>query len=153
MNVLLEAYPKHPWDQEKFSRQRQKKSNQWWLYKIIKEILPLHIEVIEEYSHPFLKLQTGSTVIFDVFIPSMNMAFEYYGFQHFYYHVMFGDVKSRKERDEERIRACQALGLTTVLVPYWWQRDKESIVAMLHKHRPDIVTELSAHNTIPFYYT
>jgi len=24
-------------------------------------------------------------------------------------------------------------------VPYWWQRDKESVVAIIHRARPDIV--------------
>jgi len=50
---------------------------------------------------------------------------------------MFGEVELHKYRDNEKQEACKCLGLTLLEIPYWWKRDLESIIEMLHKHRPD----------------
>jgi len=52
---------------------------------------------------------------------------------------MFGSVKSRQERDKQKRVACIYLNITYLEVPYWWQCDKESVIAMIHRVRPDIV--------------
>jgi len=106
---------------------------------MIKEILPGNVEIVEEYIYPLKKSRTGCPMIFDIYVPSLNLVFEYQGYQHYFDHVMFGIVKARKERDNERFRACASLGLALVEVPYWWHRDKDSLYVILHKHRPDIV--------------
>jgi len=76
-------------------------------------------------------------MVFDIFIPALNLVFEYHGIQHYQDHYMFGESKSYRARDNERDAACASFGITFIEIPYWWQRDKESIVTMLHKHRPD----------------
>jgi len=82
----------------------------------------------------------GSPIVFDVYVPGLCLAFEYNGYQHYYNHFMFGDVKSHKERDKARQIVCEALGITVIEIPYWWSgQDKESIIAALHKIRPDIL--------------
>jgi len=149
MKVLSLVFPNFLWDQDKFL-QRQKRTSQWWLYKILKEILPPHIEVFEDFTHPFLKLKTGCLMIFDIYVPSLNLVFEYHGHQHFTDHLLFGETKFLKERDSERYDACNSLGVTDIEIPYWWQRDKESIIAVLNKHRADIVSNNS--QVIPFFY-
>jgi len=88
-------------------------------------------------------------MIFDIYIPSFKLALEYYGYQHYYNHLMFGDVESRKERDLERHKACNSIGITFIEVPYWWQRDEDSIISILYKSRPDLVT---GYKFIPFSY-
>jgi len=105
------------------------------LYKIIRDILPLNIEVIEEYMHPFIQFtNTGFPIVFDVYIPSFDLAFEHHGYQHYQDHAIFGPVQSRKERDNERREACKSAGITCIEVPYWWHRDQETILAVLHKY-------------------
>jgi len=149
IKLLLDAYPNYQWDKEKLSN-RQKKSSQWCLYKILKEILPTS-DTIEEYIHPLLEFSdSGHQMVFDICVPSLNLAFEYQGHQHFYDHVLFGDVKSHQARDEERREVCKYLAMTLIEVPYWWQRDKESILSLLHKYRPDIVPNVPGR--IPFAY-
>jgi len=69
----------------------------------------------------------------------------------FFDHTMFGDVNLQKERDNERQAACNYLDITYIEVPYWWQHDKESILAIIHKYREDIVPE--AVDVIPFEYS
>jgi len=78
-------------------------------------------------------------MIFDVCVPSYNIVFEYQGYQHFFDNYIFGDAKSQQERDKERNDACISQGIHCIEVPYWWRRDRESIVAVLHKLRPDIL--------------
>jgi len=56
--------------------------------------------------------------------------------------VVFGDGKSHQLRDDEKSRVCKSLGITLVEVPYWWRHDKESIMAILQKCRPDIALPL-----------
>jgi len=126
VTFLSKSYPHHKWDREKFSN-RQKKSSQWILYKIIKEVLPSDIEVIEDYTHPFLVFETGCVITFDIYISSLNVAIEYNGYQHYHDHVMFGDALSNKKRDNERRTACKSSGISLIEVPYWWQRDKANI--------------------------
>jgi len=138
IKLLPQVYPNHNWIAEKFSR-KQKKSSQWWLFKTLQEILP-GTDIIEEFHLPSMSIiQTGYLMTFDVCIPSLNMVFEYHGIQHYYDHCMFGDVKSRRERDKQRRATCMYHNLTYLEVPYWWQHDKESIVAVIHQARPDAV--------------
>jgi len=148
LKLLSEAYPAHRWKQDKFLN-KQKKSSQWYLCKIVKDIVPPNIEVIEEYVHPYLKFDTGSFIVFDLYVSSMNLVFEYHGIQHYYHHHTFGNLFDQHKRDQQRRQACYSQGITYIDVPYWWKFDKESIVATLNKSRPDIV---SSPEVIPFEY-
>jgi len=149
IDILEEVYPTYQWDETKFN-QRVKKSTQWWLYKVVKDICPSNTEVFEEYAHPFLKLQSGYPMIFDIYVPSFDLAIEYHGAHHYQDHIMFGAVASLKERDHKKIEACNSVKITYIEVPYWWQHDKESIAAIVHQHRPDIVS--ASVPVVPFEY-
>jgi len=149
IKVLSKVYPNHLWYQEKFSS-REKKCSQWWLYKIIKKILPENITVVEEYSHPHLTYSTGFAMVFDVYIPTLCLAFEYQGIHHYQNHYIFGSAVDYKKRDIEKKLKCQSLGITLIEVPYWWKRDMESIKGIMHKWKPDILSQLpSESNVIP----
>jgi len=139
LNTLSTAYPNFQWDNDKFNR-KQKKSAQWWLYKIVRETLPLNIEIIEDFCDPSLGFtNSGHPMIFDVYVPSLQMTFEYQGHQHYHTTNLFGEQMNYYQHDSEKRNACISMGLTLIEVPYWWKRDKESIVALLHKLRPDII--------------
>jgi len=141
--------PNHNWKTEKFSL-RQKKSSQWWLYKTLQEIFPHGTEILEEFQLPSISLiQSKYLITFDVYIPSLNIILEYHGHHHYYDHYLFGDVKSHKDRDEQRRVACICHNITYLEVPYWWQRDKESVIAIIHQVRPDIVPHALV---TPFHY-
>jgi len=86
---------------------------------------------------------------FDVYIPSLNIIIEYHGYQHYYDHYMFGDVKPYKEQDKKRRAACVYHNISYLEVPYWWQHDKESVMAIIHQVRPDIVPQSLV---TPFHY-
>jgi len=151
MKILLRAYPNQKWNEEKF-KETPKKSSQWRLCKIIKEILPPNVYIFEEYAHPFLRFATGGAIVFDIYISSLNLVLEYQGIQHYYDHFMFGEATALRQKDDERLQACKLAGITLIRVPYWWQRDKESIVAILNQHRPDVAPCELGSEVTPFLY-
>ncbi len=44
-----------------------------------------------------------------------------------------------QQRDEFKQEVCYANGITLIVVPYWWNRTKESIAKTVHMARPDIL--------------
>jgi len=146
IKLLKSVYPNHDWKAEKFSS-RQKKSSQWWLCKVLSEIFPPYTVILEEVQLPFI--HPGHLITFDIYIPSLNLIIEYHGSQHYHDHYMFGNVISRHERDEQRRVLCNYLNITYLEVPYWWEHDKESVLAIIHYVRPDIVPHTLA---TPFHY-
>jgi len=89
-------------------------------------------------------------MVFDVYVPSLNLIFEYQGHQHYNDNYLFGEIKSRLDRENEKHGACNSVGISYLKVPYWWQRDKESIVGVLHRYRPDILD--ISKDVFPFSY-
>jgi len=89
-------------------------------------------------------MQTGNLMFFDIYVPSLNIIFEYHGYQHYYYHHIFGDVKFPKGRDNERRLLCAKQNITYIEIPYWWPHDKESIIAIMCQVRPDIMLTLES---------
>jgi len=153
MKLLSRFYPNHKWDKAKLSN-TQKRSSQWWLYKTLQEIFPPGVGILEEYqlsSRRKLPISMqGNMMIFDIFVPSLNIVFEYHGYQHYYDHYMFGDVKSLQDSDNDRRVLCANHNMSYIAVPYWWKRDKESILAIMHQVRPDLVAESPV--ATPFNY-
>jgi len=149
IKVLSCAYPTHQWCKAKFSS-RQKKSSQWYLYKVVQQVLPSQVDLIEEFVHPLMIRKSGIAMTFDIYVPTYSLVFEYNGVHHYANHYIFGDSTEYKERDDEKLFQCQSLGLTLVQVPYWWRRDTESIIALIYNNRPDII----AHpiKDVPFSY-
>jgi len=94
--------------------------------------------------------RTGHLMIFDIYVSSWNIVIEYHGIQHYHDHYMFGDVSSIKERDDMKRVCCICHNMTYLEVPYWWQRDKESIIGIIHQVRPDIVGPATLRT--PFQY-
>jgi len=62
---------------------------------------------------------------------------------------MFGNVGLHKERDKQRRVACCYHSITYFEIPYWWQRDKESLITIIHQVRPDIAPRVTG---TPFHF-
>jgi len=95
--------------------------------------------VLEDCIQPTM-LFSGSDMpmSFDIYVPVLHLALEYQGMQHYHHHNIFGTTMFRQQRDEEKRKACKNAGITLLEVPYWWQHDKESIVAAIFKLRPEV---------------
>ena len=80
-------------------------------------------EVKEDYKHSklvFPGTQRGMEI--DVFIPELNLGFEYQGEQHFQDIGYFGPKMQYTARDNHKREACESQGITLVEIPYWWNR-------------------------------
>ena len=40
--------------------------------------------------------------------------------------------------DQEKIDACKQLGITLLIVPYWWNLRQESVAVSLYHLRPEL---------------
>ena len=112
--------------------------------KVVKELFPGH-EVIEDYKHPkLLYSNTQRAMQLDVYVPSLKLALEYHGIQHYatgddhYY----GDVNVRMGQDEEKVQRCNEHGISLVAVPFWWDQTRPSLIPTILERRPDLREKL-----------
>lgn len=85
----------------------------------------------------------------DAYIPAHQLAFEYQGEQHYRDIYALGRQWSQRERDNEKRLACEMKGITLVEIPYWWDREKSSLVATIQGKRPDLLANAGVGETIP----
>jgi len=78
---------------------------------------------------------------YDIYVPSLNIIMEYQGWLHYQHHPFFGNVVHQKGQDNEKRDACTYHNISYFEVPYWWQYDQESIMAILHQARPDVIPD------------
>lgn len=98
---------------------------------------------------------------FDVWIQSLNIAFEYNGEMHYQQQDLFPGRDRVSARDivssltisflqmKEKRKTCKLNGLTLIDIPFWWDRQKESLRATIHKYRPELISNSETHNSIP----
>jgi len=98
--------------------------------------------VIANYKHPKLVYaDSGREMELDVFIPALNLAFEYQGEQHYFPHYLYGPPEEQQRRDKEKREACEREGIKLISVPFWWDGSKESLASTINKYAPDIAKQ------------
>jgi hypothetical protein len=128
--ILINLYPNHDWD---IPRLLKVGKTQKQIHKIIEEIFPGE-DVISNFKHPDLRF-SGSNyrMELDIWVPSMMLAIEYQGEQHFTVFMRGNFVGSESEleslqrRDQEKREACAEAGIQLIEVDSSWDRKKESI--------------------------
>jgi hypothetical protein len=75
----------------------------------------------------------------DIYVPSLALAFEYQGTQHYHDNGIIGEYKSLENRDQVKLAKCQELGITLIQVPYWWKMNADSLATTIHLRRPDVI--------------
>jgi hypothetical protein len=105
--------------------------------------------VQEDYLHEEMKFKSGSRMQLDVFLPELGLAFEYQGQQHFFDVYTLGQQWRYLERDEDKRLACKEKGITLIEVPFWWDFKKESLIATIHKVRPELISSPGSGTPIP----
>ncbi len=91
----------------------------------------------------------GRSFEFDVFIPTLSLAFEYYGEYHYHFvpvylycvhmcnsHIHYSPQVA--ERDKQKKVICKELGVDLFVLPYWWDGSLSSLATTIHRLRPDI---------------
>jgi len=138
MQTLTKYYPDFPWDREKPQRPQNSRKVQQILYRYVEELFPKR-ELFSDYIHPHLRYTDSDKHIeFDVFVPSLMLAFEYQGEQHYHFHYLYGSPMMQKERDEDKRSICTKNGITLIEIPYWWDQTKNSLLATIFEARPDL---------------
>jgi len=79
----------------------------------------------------------------DIYLPQQKLVFEYQGEQHYFDCFGMGNNnRDQKQRDEEKRISCKQQGLTLIEIPYWWDLQITTLIALIHKHRPDLFPTL-----------
>eukprot|EP01114_Cavostelium_apophysatum_P017418 TRINITY_DN5168_c0_g2_i1.p1 TRINITY_DN5168_c0_g2~~TRINITY_DN5168_c0_g2_i1.p1 ORF type:complete len:407 (-),score=50.27 TRINITY_DN5168_c0_g2_i1:303-1523(-) len=137
-NLLVDLYPRHPWKFDPSYSHARDSNAQKHLFHQVAKFFP--DQVLFNYIHQDIKFATtGIPIESDVFIPSVKLALEYQGRQH-YEKTIFNELGAQKqaERDAEKQRLLHSNGITLVQVPYWWDRKQRSLVATICRKRPDL---------------
>jgi hypothetical protein len=103
-------------------------------------------EVKMNYRDPEFTFFSNRSIELDIFIPSLSLAFEYQGTQHYHPHFLKGDPKEQQIRDQLKKQLCKDNGITLIQVPYWWDTRQSSLAATIHKYRPELFPAISQHN-------
>eukprot|EP01126_Amoeba_proteus_P021660 TRINITY_DN2203_c0_g4_i4.p1 TRINITY_DN2203_c0_g4~~TRINITY_DN2203_c0_g4_i4.p1 ORF type:complete len:240 (-),score=37.66 TRINITY_DN2203_c0_g4_i4:11-730(-) len=146
------AYPEYPWNRQKFFFSG-KRSSQRWLHLLVKQALPSD-DVIEDYNCSGLFWDSDKPVELDIYVPNYNLAFEYQGEQHYFNlsHIfgIHASLPHYQRRDQIKQKLCLEANISLIYIPYWWDHKLSSLIATIHKHRPDIITSKGDGVPIPF---
>lgn len=141
VSLLKRVYPLHRWSEAKFVT-AGKKSTQRALRLRLEEIFAGR-EIIEEYRPTPSALGMGkgfpAGVELDIYVPSVRLAFEFQGAQHYMDVFTYGQGTQGTERDPEKTAVCLKAGITLISVPFWWDTERESLENTIHMHRPDVI--------------
>jgi len=139
-NTLMSQYPEHNWS---IPTRIAPSKGQLHLHRIIKSLFPSE-QVLMDFRHAgMLFSRSQHKMQLDIFIPTLQLAFEYQGGQHYTQHYLFGNPFQLHIRDKEKQAACERLGITLITIPYWWNGATDSLLATIHKIRPDLVPKSS----------
>ena len=132
-------YPSQNWKEEQnVSLVPLSSKAQRFLYLKLLEIFP-NVDIQMDYKHPELIFtQSNQRMQLDIFIPSLALAFEYQGEQHYHHTYLYGSAKDQQKNDLRKKDECKQFGITLIEVPYWWNHSTSSLVATIRKHRPEL---------------
>lgn len=140
--LLSKFYPQYSWKSKAGLAHKTSISKaQTYLYRTLKQLFP-HLEIKMNYLHSSLLFtKTNRGMEFDIFVPSKDVAIEYHGEQHYVNHYLYGTPQIVQQRDQEKRDTCKAAKVTLIEIPFWWNKDKDSLLATIHQQAPQLLTE------------
>eukprot|EP01114_Cavostelium_apophysatum_P003810 TRINITY_DN13942_c0_g1_i1.p1 TRINITY_DN13942_c0_g1~~TRINITY_DN13942_c0_g1_i1.p1 ORF type:complete len:489 (-),score=93.45 TRINITY_DN13942_c0_g1_i1:195-1661(-) len=150
--ALCDVYPEFTWEKENFKPASKTSKSQNRLFNILTQQFPkldVHVnmkmkEWNENVANEFAELEI------DIAVPSVGLAVEYQGQQHFHEKEHFFDSnKKTKINDERKREAFKQLGADVIEIPYWWDGRPESALATFHLHRPDLFAAVPGILPVP----
>jgi hypothetical protein len=79
-----------------------------------------------------------------IYIPSLSMAFEYLGEQHYIWNRIMERPEELQKRHSEKVKKTTQAGFVLIDVPYWWDGSESSLKATIAIKRPDLFPDNSA---------
>eukprot|EP01125_Pyxidicula_operculata_P008714 TRINITY_DN2898_c0_g1_i2.p1 TRINITY_DN2898_c0_g1~~TRINITY_DN2898_c0_g1_i2.p1 ORF type:complete len:500 (+),score=101.11 TRINITY_DN2898_c0_g1_i2:1710-3209(+) len=153
--ILSLTYPLHQWDRQ-LMLDRGKKSSQRWLLTCLKKLFPNH-KIYEDfafdgYHDPLENIKTtetstspstSSTLLrtleYDIWIPTLSLAFEYQGEQHYSTVIPWSTNADYTSRDKLKIKLSSERKITLIQIPFWWDRKVSSLSLTITQYRPDLI--------------
>ena len=134
--ALKSVYPEINWKKSYFVF-RTKKTRQRIMFSFVCNIYSTFF-IMENYHHPQLLKTANTNYEYDVYIPALNLAFEYQGEQHFNdLPAVFPGIDLFQHRDRRKEYLSEDLCIKIIYIPYWWDESISSLLSTL------------AMNTIP----
>jgi hypothetical protein len=111
--MLRAVYSEHKWNR----RDKMSAAHFHWWY-----VLKSHLQgevVLLNYKHPMMfHAASHRRMELDIYVPSLQLAFECQGEQH-YKKVYSSPLESQLKRDNEKKNLCAQLGINLTEIPYW----------------------------------
>jgi hypothetical protein len=138
VSLLRLVYPNHEWDVEALKVKRLGHKTQEHLSQVLQQIFP-DVPFTSNFRHSQIRLDGNRQLELDIYYPSLSLAFEYQGRQHFEQTPVHMDTALVHSADQAKQQQCRKLGITLISIPYWWNGSESSLRATVHAHRPDLV--------------
>lgn len=132
--LLKFFYPEEHWREELFLS-RLKKARQRLLYSCIQEIYP-QFSRYEDYRHPHINPKRCNTVVMelDIFLPSLNLALEYQGEQHYNdIPSAFSNLELYQTRDKTKEFLALHKDIHLYSIPFWWDTHPSSLFVTIQQ--------------------
>ena len=124
------VFPNEKWEKKLFQI-RSRKSTQRLLFAYLYYIYPT-TEILESYRHPHLYTVNNNIFELDVFIPSVNLGFEYQGEQHYDdIPSAFSQLELYQSRDREKEELSEKQQIKLITIPYWWDKSQSSLFSSI----------------------
>jgi hypothetical protein len=137
MPLFRKAFPTHKWNEQ--NQRTFPSKTQIMLWNMLRTIFPGRKVILDHRRPDMIRPRTQQRMEFDIFIEEFNLAFEYQGEQHYQMHYLYGSPEEQQIRDNEKREACEKTGVTLIIIPFWWDQKKASLIATIHSKRPGIL--------------
>jgi hypothetical protein len=136
LEILRKRYPYFQWNPEIWRSSAGSKSQILFL-RALRNVLGRDIEIESNYFGTIVKnMETRSSLQLDAWIPSLNIALEYQGHQHYATEDYWGDGHYKQmERDHHKMVQCKESNIDLIVIPYWWNMKVESLAGVLKEVR------------------
>ena len=133
--ILKIVHPQENWHRKLFYL-RTKKTSQRLLFAAISHLFHSSL-ILENYRHPLLLSSDYFLPLeLDVYLPTLNLAMEYQGEQHFddIQSAGFSNVEMYQYRDRLKEKLVSSLNIHLISVPFWWDLSSSSLLSSISSH-------------------
>ena len=130
-NLLVTQFPQENWQFLNQNKGRGKKASQRWLLISIQRLIKFRFILLENYHHPLMKFKSETIAELDIYIPELNVGFEYQGEQHYNDYPTFSNLNSSTTCDQQKESLASKHSIYYLVIPYWWDKSPSSLYSIL----------------------